>query len=306
MRWGIFVLTGLFLVSFALGAGGSGTQSNFNIAGCDWGEVGLAADSCSYDGNYYCGNDSGSFILYDTFYDSGGCAYGGTSAPGAGQPQCCPIGYECVDDPSQIPYQGLVCVQRLSECSNQKNVGDCESMGCYWLNGACIDRPADYSCDVYETESACLEDTFSLGQMGVGTEVCGTYFVVNSVGFVIPFDSCRCGWTGSECKLNYEVLEEIHGGNENTFRCVKGFEIGNCTEGIQLVKWGALPQVIAGYAGSVVNIPYDVLSAAGCVSNSEGVERDCGAPIVKLFGFSLFSLFVSIGIVYLFYYFRKD
>ncbi|MCK5472652.1 MAG: LamG domain-containing protein, partial [Planctomycetes bacterium] len=240
--------------------GDSETQTDFTISGCDLGDGGLAADSCSFDGNWFCGDEDGNYVLYNTLYDERGCAFGGTSAPVFGQPQCCPIGFVCVDDPDE----GLVCMQRLEECANQTTRGDCEAIGCYWLNNICVDRPADYSCDVYDSESACLNDSFHLGQTGVGTEVCGTYFVVGNDGYVIPFDTCRCDWDGAKCALGYDVLEEIHGGNPNSFRCVKGFDIGDCIEGTQIIKWGVVPQVISGYISGIAD---EILIASGCVEN---------------------------------------
>ena len=293
----LILFISIFIISVVTGAD-SETQSNFTISGCDFGETGLTDGSCSPESDYFCNYENGDYILYNTIYDYFGCSYGAETYT-SGQPSCCPIGYVCENEAG-----GPICNLRELDCSDQLNQEDCEDIGCYWLpldGGTCIDSPADYSCEIYQNSETCIEDQFKLGQIGIGTEICGTYFTVDDVGYVVPFDSCRCNW-GSICSLTYDVLEEFYNGTINSFECTKNFSIGDCIDGSQLITWNAVPQIISGYPSGV---PLPVLEAAKCTDNSEGAERDCGIPTLKLFGFSLLSFFISLGTVCLFYFLKE-
>lgn len=289
------LLFGILLLSIVSGA--SETESNFTISGCDIGEIGLAADSCSLDGDYFCSYEGGEYNPLYTISDNFGCSLGASTYT-LGQPFCCPAGYFCDDS------AGPVCNIRMGECSEQLVEGDCENLGCYWIptnGGTCTEFYSDYSCEIYETSTTCTNDQFRLGQIGVGTEICGTYFSVDSIGYVIPLNSCRCEWTTS-CMLAYDVLEEITNGTANTFECMKDYTTGNCINGTQLIQWNATANIISGYNSGV---PSQVLEAAKCINNAVGRERDCGLPTLKLFGFGLLSFFMSLGIIGLFYFIKE-
>ena len=297
MKKGLLILLIGILVISVVNGEDSETQSNFTISGCDFGETGLTEGSCSPDGDYFCEYEDEEYTLYDTVYDSLGCSYGAATYI-SGQPFCCPIGYLCEN------AGGPICNLREGECADQLNRIDCENIGCYWLpidGGICIESPEEYSCDIYQDSGTCLEDKFRLGQTGIGTEICGTYFSVDDVGYVIPLESCHCEWDGT-CKLSYDILEEFYNGTINSFNCTKSFSIGDCINGTQLVTWSATPNIISGYLSG---IPLAVLEAAKCVDNAIGAERDCGMPTLKLFGFSLLSFFMSLGIVSLFYFLKE-
>ncbi len=297
MKKGLLILlVGIFIVNIVNGA--SETESNFTISGCNFGETGLINGSCSPNGDYFCGYKDDNYILYDTIYDPTGCSYGATTYT-PGQLFCCPVEYFCEND-----AEGPICNLREGLCADQLTQSDCEDMGCYWLlvdGGICVESPSDYSCDIYPNQETCTEDRFGLGQRGIGTEICGTYFTTDGTGYVIPFESCRCEWD-SVCRLAYDIVEEFNNGTENSFECIKSFDIGECIDGIQLIKWNATPQIISGYASG---IPLSVLEAANCVDNAIGAERECGMPILKLLGFSLLSFLISLGIVSLFYFIRE-
>lgn len=276
----------------------SKTQLNFTISGCNFEGTGLANGSCSSNGDYFCGYKNGNYLLYNTIYDPTGCSYGKDTYT-SGQLFCCPTGYFCENG-----AEGPVCNLREGLCSNQSTQNDCEGIGCYWLQadgGTCVESPSDYSCDVYPNSKTCTNDRFGLGQRGIGTKICGTYFSVNNIEYVVPFDSCRCEWDNS-CKLTYNTVEEFGNGTANSFKCMKSFGIGKCVDGTQLINWTATPQIISGYPSG---IPLSVLEATKCVNNTAGAKRDCGTPILKLPGFSLFSFFISLGIVSLFYLWTK-
>ncbi|MDP6586052.1 MAG: LamG domain-containing protein, partial [Anaerolineales bacterium] len=214
---------------------GSEAQTNFNIAGCNYSTEGIFADKCSRDKTRFC-EDKGSNVyeLQNVFDVRGACSFGNTSAPGPGEPQCCPSGWVC-DGTS------LVCERRTSECSSFDNVDDCNDERCYWLEGAdrCVDDPLEYSCGVYTDNSSCILDTYGLGQNGLeAVDRCGTYF--NAAGEMWGYHNCSCEWddTVESCNLGYDVRCFI-GEDCGSFRCSKNFEIGSCIDGIQQISWTA-------------------------------------------------------------------
>jgi len=306
MKWVILFLFGLAFIGFAgaTASGDSSTTAHFSISGCELEGITLSAGSCSSSGNYYCGKVNGKYKLYNTLNDNLGCSKGVNVIPSVNQ-QCCPKGgYLCGKNKNLNTGQDeITCSQRTESCVSQSTENDCAKNGCSWINGDCVANPKDYSCSIYKTGGACTDDNFSLGQIGVGTSVCGTSFTVN--GSLSSISNCHCGWTGSECRIDYNVSCFVcpTAGGGDKFSCSKGFNIGNCTKGVQLVKWDAIVKVVSGYNGGV---PQTAKEKSGCVSNAAGTERDCGSPIVKLPGFGLFALLSSIGIVGLYYFFRKD
>ena len=293
----------------------STSRTDFTLAGCPFpGGGGITAGSCSRNGMYYCGETS--FTLYETLYDDGGCSMENPLGYESGTPQCCPSGYLCGDDPD-TPGPELVCNQRTIDCSTQENKDDCDHAGCFWLEeegGICVDNPSDYSCSIYQSEDSCNLDVWNVGAAGMGTEVCGTYFVESDQVYVIPQGSCNCDWTNpdgdGECVLGYDVVPDIYGGIENTFRCQKDFTTGECIDGLQQVSWTA--DGIEGTGNFSVGPFFDaikyaaVLAAAGCETDAVGIQRDCGEPIVKLPAFSFFALMSSMGIIGLVYFFKRE
>jgi len=302
---------------YTAGAGNvSSTRTDFTLAGCALpGGGSISAGSCSRNGMYYCGNVS--LILYDTLGinplmpSNRGCAMEDVEfVEGIGMPQCCPSGYLCGDD-LDTPESELICNLRMVDCVNITEQDECDEAGCFWLTdeGICVDNPLDYSCSIYKSETSCELDIWNVGKAGMGTEICGTYFVVSEQGYVIPQDSCKCDWTTpgfdtGKCVLGYDVVPDIYGTTANTFRCNKDFFAGACIDGLQQVTWEAGPTNINNWPGGVV--PNDVLEAAGCSPNDVGIMRSCGEPIIKLPGFSLFALLSSLGIVGLVYLFKKE
>ena len=291
----LVLLIGIFIIGVVNGAD-SETQSNFTIFGCDFGETGLPVGNCSPEGNYFCSYEKGNYILYDTVYDYTGCSYG-AAVYTAGYPFCCPIGYFCENS-----AEGPICNLREGQCSDQLTQSDCEDMGCYWLlvdEGICIKIPSDYSCSIYQTFETCIEDGLRLGQNGDGTGICGTYYIADNIEYLRK--NCRCNWDTS-CKLVWDSVEEFNNGTKNSFKCLKSFDMDPCVNGTQLITWNATSQIISGYSSG---IPISVLEASGCISNSEGVERACGLPTLKLLGFSLLSFFISLGVIGLFYFLKE-
>jgi len=273
--------------------GSSTTKSNFNIAGCTLpGGDGLAVDTCSrgeIDGEYYCDDSRFLWVTREVGY---GCSLGsGTYV--LGSPFCCPAGMLC-----NATGGAFRCEYRLGQCYNQTNKEDCEAIGCVWLEeeGVCADGTRDYSCSLYGSESECLLDIWNLGRTGIGTEFCGSYIECAGKSYTIPYDSCGCKWnSGSEvCELYMEGSETYYDNEtlKKWFSCAKDYIVAECVDGEQDVSWTARSETHNYF-------PEICLDIMGCSDGS--FLRVCGEPIIKLPGFSLFALFGSIFIVYVFY-----
>jgi hypothetical protein len=282
----------------------STTRSDFIIAGCTLpDESGLARGTCSVDGEFYCDDDDNWFRTRDDRY---GCSLGGlTYTPG--DDYCCPSGLYCN---GTAGGSNPVCAQRVEQCSDQLNEGDCEGIGCLWLGdeGLCVESTHDYSCSLYQTQEKCDEDIWNLAKEGIGTEVCGTYMVVDNIGYVIPYDSCACVWDATEpdpdfrCKFGYDVYPDIYGADPDWFKCLKAFDVGECIEGVQDFSWTVDQVDVTGEYTTNASLLANVAAAAGCELGSS--VRNCGEPVIRLPGFSLFALFGSVFIIGLFYFLR--
>jgi hypothetical protein len=299
MKRGILVFS-LFVCLFVAGvvsADGSTTETNFNIAGCTLptGD-GLAINTCSrgdVDGEYYCDSDT---TLWTTRDVGLGCSMGETTY-NLGDPFCCPAGMFCNATSGQFQ-----CAPRLEQCYDQMNQGDCEAIGCIWLEeqGICADGTRDYSCSLYTNPSECAADVWNLGRTGIGTEVCGSYIECGSDSYTIPYESCRCEWDSSAgvCDLKMNGTQTYYSDEDlkKWFTCSKDYTVEECIEGKQNITWTANSQIYNGF-------PSECLTAVGCTNGAS--TRMCGEPIIKLPGFSLFALLTSI-VVLVVYYYRRD
>jgi len=293
-----FVFGMLFLilvVSFV--SGDSTTKTDFNIAGCSLPTVGgLAVNTCSrgeVDGEYFC--DSGKF-LWETMEVGYGCSQG-FATYNLGEPFCCPAGMFC-----NATDGAFRCDYRLEQCYDQMNEADCEEIGCVWLSeiGVCADGTRDYSCSLYNNPSECSSDIWKLGKTGIGTEFCGSYVKCGSTSYTVPYDSCGCVWNDvlGKCELYTEATETFYGSEDlkKWFSCFKSYILGECIEGNQDVSWTSRSEIYNDF-------PEECLSVIGCSDGSS--TRLCGEPVIKLPGFSLFALFVSIVIIGFYYCRRK-
>jgi hypothetical protein len=282
----------------------STTRSDFNIAGCEANGIILSAGACSIDGNHYCGQN---LILYNTILDHTGCSMGASSYSG-GSPQCCPAGMLCQVD----EYDHLTCGNRVESCDNHTEQTPCTDAGCFWLSeidgGRCVDRPQDYSCSIYDTEDTCEQDIWNLGQIGEGTDECGTYSPIDGVGYTIPQDSCGCVWnaTDEKCRTGHGSSQDIYGNNPNTYFCSKEIAVGECVSGLQHVDQTTWATELTGDFENNPDSSVLLLlrEAEGCVDSSS--DRDCGEAVVSLPGFSFFALLASLVLIGGFYFLRKD
>lgn len=278
----------------------NGVRSEFTIAGCSTtnsiGEqIDLPANSCSSNGFYYCDANGN---LYETLFDSKGCSLGkGTYT--AGSSRCCPAGYVCDSGTLVCELGGIECGQY------EGSANSCEEAGCYYISesGSCVSSPDEYSCGIYESSTSCAQDTYNLGKQGFGTEVCNSpnTYDIGSSNYVVPQSSCKCVWSGTSCKLQWDFVESIHAGNPSGYQCQIDFDFGECSGGIRKISWTALGFNGTGvFSGSILE---EALSAPGCVDGN--VDQVCGEPIIKLPGFSLIAGILVVLVLAGFYVFRR-
>ncbi len=300
-----FVVILVFVMVFA-GATESSSNTNFVIGGCTFvfegSNVSIASGVCSSQGagagHFYCGEDATPWVTTD---EGEGCSMG-NSAYSFGDDFCCPAGMFCNKTSSGL----FKCEDRLDSCASQKNKGDCNNNGCVWMDVTkeCSNNPRqDYGCGYYDTDAACTTDQWKLGVSGVGTESCGTTIKCNGESFSVPESGCGCQWyadapTGEKCQLKMNATQTFYEGTPDAFKCSNVYSLGNCTKGVQNVTWSSHSQVISGFSSG---IPPECLDAMQC--NGGESTRFCGEPIIKLSGFSLFSLFIALAIIGLYYSF---
>ena len=300
MRFGDFVLLGFFLVGF-VGAGSSSTATDFNINGCNFEfegiDIGISAGECSAgiaSGYFYCESDLTHWITMDEGY---GCSMGST-VYNLGEDFCCPSGMFC----NQTASGKFQCDIRLENCVDQENKDDCENNGCVWMeiDEECTANPREYDCSYYDNEVDCDSDEWNLGSSGIGTEFCGSTIECAGNIFSISEDSCGCKWypsapEGDKCQLNMIGSEMFYDGDQDKFECSNVYSLGDCLDGLQNVSWYSSSSVIGGFP---TGIPEECLNVLGCNGGED--TRFCGEPVVKLPGFSLFSLLVAFLLVGLF------
>lgn len=300
---GYFILFGIFLISFT--CADSSIETNFSIWGCNFefngGTVAVAAEECSTgdaDGFFYCGLDLYPWITQN---EGLGCSMG-SSPYVPGENFCCPAGMFC-NETSTSPYQ-YTCNRRLENCEDQYNEIDCLDIGCLWMDieDICTDSARNYDCGYYNTSALCALDEWNLGRTGIGTDLCGTTIECGGETFSIPEEDCECTWyetapIGDKCQLKMMAVQYFWTGEPNQFECSNIYNLGDCTDGVQNVTWFSNHSVVNGSFPPIVLD--ECLEILGC--NSGESTRFCGEPIIKLPGFSLFSLFISLIIIGIFF-----
>jgi hypothetical protein len=325
------IIATLFLMIFCVAIADAyliwdNTGSDFIVEGCEVRGAGLEKDSCSGDGNFFCDANS---VLSNTLLDNDACKMGTDPFTSGDSSQCCPAGYECIDDGTG----NYTCDQRTVVCDGT-DYGACTSVtGCFWIEEEtyCTDSPIDFSCSVYVDSTACESDVWNLGSEGFGTEVCGEafehYMPQNNTIYVIPKSTCRCEWDASSpagCKLNYDVLPDVYGltGDLDQVSCRKSFEVGLCIDGRQEINWTAKSYGWNGtfkYAGAhheLFKINHFLFAEdIKCMNSSEYMAvpfnnsqttRSCGEKTIKLPGISTISLLAAILSITLFYILREQ
>lgn len=305
----LFVLFGLFLFSFVF-ASDSSTETEFNLDGCTFvfegEEDGIFAGQCSSGvaaGYFYCQAGTPKPYIWPTRDEGVGCSLGSTTY-NLGDDFCCPPGMFCNETDSGL----FRCDRRPENCFSQEGRPECEDNGCVWMDitNECVENPRDYDCGYYDNPAACSADMWDLGSSGVGTEACGSFIECNGETFTVPESACGCSWypdapSGDKCQFDVTATQTFHGGSDpDRFSCSNVYELGDCIAGSRNVSWSSHSSIISGTGFGGV-IPSACLDVLGC--NGGEATQFCGEEIIKLPGFSLFSLFASIGILG-FYYFR--
>jgi len=299
------ILIGIFLVSFSFVAGSSNTNTTFDIIGCtfDLGggvELGLNLNTCSsgedIEGKYFCQNDSGVAVPWNTTEEGLGCARGDPDYVPNGT-SCCPPGMKCVEVANDL-YQ---CQSRDTDCSNYTDCdADCRPNDCLCLNdGSCADDVQELTCEYYndEGQAACEADALDIAANGQGSEHCGEAVNCNGTSFLIE---CKCAWFdigGVEvCQIQKTGNQSIYYGDPPIdFYCTNEYNASDCIDGMRTLTWSS---------ASSPDAPSDCLNLIGCEAGS--AVQQCGEAIVKLPGFSLFALFSSIFIIGMYYMIRKE
>ena len=301
----VFVLCGIFLLGYVDAGPSSSSQTEFTVGGCtidfNGGSVSVAAGECSGDpayGYFYC--DSGMNPLATT--DEGlGCSMGSTSYV-PGDTACCPSGMFC----NETVSGKFKCDARIDNCVDQDNPTDCKNAYCLWMDitGECVENTKDYSCGYYDTSALCLADKWKIGLTGVGSKFCDKTIACAGLFFS---SSCGCEWyplalAGDKCQLKLTAGQSIYGIGEDPdeFECSSVYSLGNCSdEGVMNVTWDSSSLVLNGFDETFGFIPEACLDAFGC--NGGEATRFCGEPMVKLPGFSLFSLLACLFVIGLYY-----
>jgi hypothetical protein len=298
-----FFFVGLFFVSFSLAAV-SNTSSVFSLSGCTYvhgeSEEGLAADTCSDDGRFYCGPSLEPWHTVPPYLPNLGCARGDDDFDSSTNASCCPSGTYC----AKIGENMFQCQDRVIECERIEDPDECRANECVWddKNERCVEE-LEYDCGYYETQALCEFDFWHLGQEGVGTEVCGTAIECDGRTFIVSEEDCGCVWDAGECKLRIGAIEMITNVSQtpDNFSCTNTYQLGDCLDGKQDVIWTSENDS----DGFPLGVPEECLIALDCLGGED--ERFCGAAPVKLPGVSFFSLFVSICLVCIYFLFsNKD
>ena len=311
--------------------GGSSTKTVFNIRGCNFdldggGSFGVAKGRCSglpHDGLYFCSEDQEAFVTKDLGL---GCAMGNSNYDVENNNDfCCPPGFFCNETGTKI----FQCAKRMENCFDQDNKGDCNNIGCIWLplenggEGLCSDGLRDYDCGYYDNgvdsdedaEEACLNDSWKLGQIGIGTELCGTTFECEVDGvmeiFSVPEGDCACAWYGNapegqRCQVKLVGVQMFYDAilGPDKFECSNIYTLEDCIDGEQVVAWTSNNQNLSGFNSTSGQVPGECLAALNCVGGEK--SRFCGEPIIKLPGFSLFTFFASLFFVGVCYFKREE
>ncbi len=316
MRMKILILLGIILVSFVGADGSSEVETNYYISGCGFsfeGEMvyvplGHCSDGEGYIGEFYCTMDEVGWITRNIGL---GCSRGETTyTPGTAEGPCCPDGYWCNEtSPGQF-----ICTRNTRNCYANMSKDDCEAedIDGYYYNGICICNRRDYDCGIYGNEPDCEEDILNLGQIGIGTEFCGTTMECNDgTIYTISEDECGCEWypsasEGKRCQVRLVGVQMFYYDidTRDEFWCSNVYESGECIDGEQNITWYSTSSADQGFETFGGILPEDCLDMLGC--NGGEATRFCGEPIIKLFGFSLFSLFASLFIVGIYYFLSQN
>ena len=303
----ILLVTLLFLSTNTLAQtpGQSDIETTVHVKGCELanGETVLKG-ACSKDGKFYCDNNE---ELQNTLLETNACALGKTTYT-TGAEQCCPSGYLCNENGD------MTCGLRLTPCSEYATQNDCNTNTCFWIDDGteqfCVDKPTDYSCGVYQTQDACTQDIFNLGQNGLGTEGCGQFFEHNEGTtddgtYIISPSSCYCTWTldaaGNYCGLTYTATPHVFLEQIDKGICNLDYTSEPCIDGIQEVRWTHIFNELP------VGAFQDKTALATTIACTDGTKtRICGVETITLPGISIYGILATITLLGIYYTRKKE
>ncbi|MFA5060750.1 MAG: hypothetical protein WC494_00340 [Candidatus Pacearchaeota archaeon] len=173
---------------------------------------------------------------------------------------------------------------------------------CDISSGICVAEPI-YLCGQYEDEESCENANYDIGEKSVEeivgkTSFCGTQRVYSEDEDCIEYISdCRCEWDNGKCDSVYDSLVICPDGTIPSGECSFSFleVIDECeTEGyltyITEAVWGGVNDS-------------SILGFEDCADKED--HADCGTPLLKLPGFSVFAIIISLALIFVIYYFRK-
>ncbi len=308
IRWFAFAFACVFFIGFS-NAADSSTLTDFSIGGDCVFEfedyyISLSAGECSTGesrGLFFC-KDGVSFESLETNDVGLGCYLGLDTLPSLDAGDCCPDGYICVPVGSEFQ-----CQFNPTTCSASMTESECAiARGYYYDNedgeeNDCICERYDQDCSIYINEADCTNDGMNIGEDGFGSDICGL-LGVNCGSKIFAADGCECEWdsVANACYRHMNVTENFYIGAPDKFECSNYYTLGSCVDGSQDVSWISDKNVISGFGGEEENIPVECLEAFDC--NGGEATRFCGEPVVKLPGFSLFSLISSLLIIGIYYF----
>lgn len=297
----IFLLSNFLLIDFVTSATSS-SEAEFNIEGCTFQFddllVGVAVGECSigdYYGLFYCERDRGGYVTNEWGL---GCSRGETSfESGTALGACCPDGYFCNENEEGGLFQCVVSNQNCFSTMTESECGSLEVDG-YYYNGECVCERSQQSCEIYTDEIECGNDIMNIGSVGIGrSEFCGGYLSCGGTTFSVPSSSCGCSWNpdsnGGACEHSIAAIEAFSTATASSFECSSSYNIGDCVDGERDINWTSTTS----QNGPIPSECFDIL---GCGTGSDVLT--CGENFVKLPGFSLFSLFMSLFVIGIYYF----
>jgi hypothetical protein len=303
MRWKIFLLCLVFFLSFISIASSveekrSSSGTNFTIEGCSYGEKGIAKNSCSPDGLWFC-NSTG---LFNTTKDVGACTYGIslTDFDKYVHPQCCPRGYYCDGK----------CKKNLVVCHDIQSKVPCRNNNCYWIDSEsrCGYSLNEFSCSIYSGQSECLNDAYNLAKYGSQslqeqyTGQCG------NTSFVVHGHKCQWNNDINVCELVKNITQEIYTG-ENIdgyvrLQCRSRSQTTPCENYEMTISWTSyLKDIIWGDVTDNAE-KNEIKTCLSEICKDETIVVDCGKPLVKVPAFSIVALIFSIIIITAIYHLK--
>jgi len=213
--------------------------------------------------------------------------------PGGPIGACCPDGFDCMGVPGAYKCEiGNICKSDMSQT-------ECElpEVDGYYYDDYCWCNRDDFLCDDYINSADCDAD-----DVDAATGNC-EYKSFECDGIEVSTSKCTCVWNSAneECDIGNNIEEKHYGKGAipNGFECSTSTEAGPCLGGEQELNWTSIvTQVI----WPIPPVPVSCLEAANCGNGS--MNRTCGEPLIKLHGFSLFSLIAAFLLIIGIYHFN--